>query len=57
MDTSVGASIDALAGIIDVNRPFAGDWTNYQIDEPQLYYDVDFLAYDGQGKLITLSRE
>ena len=53
----VGASIDALAGIIDVNRPFAGDWTNYQIDEPELYNDVDFLAYEGQGKHITLSRE
>jgi len=53
----VGASIDALAGIIDVNRPYAGDWTNYQIDEPELYNDVDFLAYEGQGKHITLSRE
>ena len=53
----VGASIDALAGIIDVNRPYAGDWTNYQIDEPELYDDVDFLAYEGQGKHITLSRE
>ena len=53
----VGASIDALAGIIDVNRPFAGDWTNYQIDEPNLYEGVDFLAYEGQGKHITLSRE
>ena len=53
----VGASIDALAGIIDINRPYAGDWTNYQIDEPELYDDVDFLAYEGQGKHITLSRE
>ena len=53
----VGASIDALAGIIDVNRPFAGDWTNYQIDEPHLYEGVDFLAYEGQGKHITLSIE
>ena len=53
----VGASIDALAGIIDINRPYAGDWTNYQIDEPDLYDDVDFLAYEGQGKHITLSRE
>ena len=31
----VGASIDALAGIIDVDRPYAGDWTNYQIDDVQ----------------------
>ena len=53
----VGASIDALAGVIDINRPYSGDWTNYQIDEPELYDDVDFLAYEGQGKHITLSRE
>ena len=41
----VGASIDALAGIIDVDRPYAGDWTNYQIDDVQLYKGIDFLAY------------
>jgi hypothetical protein len=53
----VGASIDALAGIIDVNRPFAGDWTNYQIDDDKLYDGVDFLAYEGKGKHILLERE
>ena len=53
----VGASIDALAGIIDVDRPFAGDWTNYQIDDVQLYKGIDFLAYDGKGKHIVLERE
>ena len=45
----VGASIDALAGIIDVDRPYAGDWTNYQIDDVQLYKGIDFLAYEGKG--------
>ena len=53
----MGASIDALAGIIDVNRPYAGDWTNYQIDDDELYEDVDFLAYEGKGKHILLERE
>ena len=53
----VGASIDALAGIIDVDRPYAGDWTNYQIDEDELYDGVDLLAYNGKGKHITLERE
>ena len=53
----VGASIDALAGIIDVDRPYAGDWTNYQIDDVQLYKGIDFLAYDGKGKHIVLERE
>ena len=53
----VGASIDALAGIIDVDRPYAGDWTNYQIDDVQLYKGIDFLAYEGKGKHIVLERE
>ena len=53
----VGASIDALAGIIDVDRPYAGDWINYQIDDVQLYKGIDFLAYEGKGKHITLERE
>ena len=53
----VGASIDALAGIIDIDRPYAGDWTNYQIDEQELYEGVDCLAYEGKGKHILLERE
>lgn len=53
----VGASIDALAGIIDTDRPYVGDWTNYQIDEPELYEGVDCLAYQGKGKHILLERE
>ena len=53
----VGASIDALAGIIDIDRPYMGDWTNYQIDDVQLYKGIDFLAYDGKGKHIILERE
>jgi hypothetical protein len=52
----VGSSIDALAGIIDVNRPFFGDWTNYQIDDQELYTGVDYLAYEKQGKHILLER-
>jgi len=53
----VGASIDALAGIIDVDRPYAGDWTNYQIDDVQLYKGIDFLAYEGKGKHLVLEKE
>lgn len=52
----VGASIDALAGIIDIERPYAGDWVNYQIDEPELYDGVDYLAYQGKGKHVLLER-
>jgi len=53
----VGSSIDALAGIIDVYRPYFGDWTNYQIDEKPLYEGVDYLAYEGKGNHVLLERE
>lgn len=52
----VGSSIDALAGIIDVERPFFGDWINYQIDELELYEGVDYLQYHGKGKNVILER-
>ena len=52
----VGSAIDAIAGIIDVDRPYFGDWTNYQIDEPELYRGVDLLQYKGKGKIVTLER-
>ena len=45
------------AGIIDVDRTYAGDWTNYQIDDVQLYKGIDFLDYEGKGKHIVLERE
>ena len=54
----VGSSLDAIAGVIDVDRPYFGDWTNYQIDEKNLYEGVDFLQYNSnKGKHITLERE
>tara|TARA_B100000945_G_scaffold199139_1_gene160073 strand:- start:934 stop:1797 length:864 start_codon:yes stop_codon:yes gene_type:complete len=54
----VGSSLDAIAGVIDVDRPYFGDWTNYQINEKSLYNGVDFLQYDSRkGKHITLERE
>ena len=54
----VGSAIDAIAGIIDVERPYFGDWVNYQIDENELYKDVDYLQYDSnKGKHVLLTRE
>jgi len=52
----VGSAIDAIAGVIDIDRPFFGDWTNYQIDDPALYAGVDLLQYKGKGKTILLER-
>lgn len=52
----VGAGIDAIAGVIDIGRPYFGDWTNYQIDEEPLYKNIDYLAYEGKGKHVLLER-
>lgn len=52
----VGSAIDALAGIIDVGRPYFGDWTNYQIDDWVLYEKLDYLGYQHKGKHILLER-
>jgi hypothetical protein len=50
----VGSGIDAIAGIIDTDRPFFGDWTNFQIKDSSLYENIDYLAYQGKGKHIYL---
>lgn len=44
----VGSSIDALAGIIDHNRPYFGDWTNYRVRDFD-YSSLDILQYDIWG--------
>ena len=49
----VGDSIDAIAGCINVNRPFVGDWTNYRQKDFD-YSNIDYLKYSGKGKEIVL---
>jgi hypothetical protein len=44
----VGSSIDALAGIIDHNRPYFGAWTNYRVQNFN-YSKLDILQYDIWG--------
>lgn len=50
----IGSGIDAIAGIIDVDRPYFGEWTNYQIKNTVIYRDIDYLAYQGKGNHIIL---
>lgn len=40
----VGSGIDALAGIIDFERPYMGNWTNYRLRDFD-YNKIDFLQY------------
>lgn len=45
----IGSGIDAIAGIIDINRPYFGNWVNYQIKNDEIYNKLDFLNYNGLG--------
>jgi len=40
----IGAGIDALAGLIDQERPYAGNWINYQMKDYN-YGNIDLLQY------------
>ena len=40
----VGSGIDALAGIVDFERPYMGGWTNYRLKNFD-YSRIDFLQY------------
>jgi len=53
----VGAGIDGLAGMLDIKRPYAGDWTNFRVKNYD-YSEVHqtWSAYKGDGKHIVLSK-
>lgn len=40
----VGVGIDALAGIINLSRPYFGDWQNFQLKKQSIYKEIDFLV-------------
>jgi hypothetical protein len=41
----VGSGIDALAGLIDKERPYFGSWINYRLRDDSLYEAIDYLQY------------
>lgn len=40
----VGVGIDALAGIVNLSRPYFGDWKNFQFKRLNLYKELDLLV-------------
>ena len=36
----VGCGIDAIAGLVDIRRPYFGNWNNFQIKNLSLYEKV-----------------
>lgn len=45
----VGSGIDALAGIIDTDRPYMARWRNYQLIGDNSYASLDYLHFNGGG--------
>ncbi len=45
----VGSGIDALAGIIDKERPYFGNWQNYKLKNDKFYRNIDYLHFNFDG--------
>jgi len=39
----IGVGVDALAGIVNNERPYFGNWNNYRIKDSNIYEEIDFL--------------
>lgn len=51
----VGSGIDALAGVIDIRRPYFGDWVNFQLPDQTVYENIDWLQVQNRGKRYFLN--
>lgn len=40
----IGVGIDALAGVVNLSRPYFGSWTNHQFKNRNIYSEIDFLV-------------
>jgi hypothetical protein len=50
----IGSGIDALAGVIDVRRPYFADWTNFRFTNEDIYSDIDLLQATNFGKSLLI---
>ena len=46
----VGSGIDAIAGVIDVRRPYFGGWVNFELPDIRRYSEIDWLQVQNRGK-------
>lgn len=47
----IGSGIDALAGIVDTERPYFGKWKNYTLPDSSMYEGVDFLQFNNKNRI------
>lgn len=38
---SIGSGVDAIAGMIDIYRPYFGDWKNFRLKNSKIYKKID----------------
>ena len=50
----IGSGIDAMAGVIDVRRPYFADWTNFRFTNQSIYSQIDLLQATNFGKYILI---
>ena len=50
----VGSGIDAIAGIINIRRPYMGNWINFRLKRYN-YSNIDDLKYNKKGKHVMLN--
>lgn len=47
----VGSGIDALAGMVDTERPYFGNWKNFYIPNDEYYKGIDYLQFNGKNRV------
>lgn len=50
----IGSGIDALAGVIDVRRPYFGKWINFELPNTEAYSNIDWLQVQNRGNQFFL---
>jgi hypothetical protein len=52
----VGSGIDALAGIVDTQRPYFGKWKNYTLPDSSMYEGVDLLQFNHKNRIFLTKK-
>ena len=50
----IGSGVDAIAGIVDKNRPYFNGWENHKLKNDSLYKDIDYLQFKFDGSEILI---
>ncbi len=50
----IGSGVDALAGIIDKERPYFNEWQNFKLKNDKFYNKVDYLHFKFDGNEVVI---